>query len=299
MKWFLTITILVISLGTYAQRDLTPSKKSEAFGARDFRNLRNYGLQFQLGPTYTFTKRKTEEGSFDGSSRGNYLIEPDGRIGGYLELGLAHFPKKRSKLSLALKTVLVSYYDWGVGFKYIGGKETTTVNYTDVVGNVISTDEAQGKYYNGFLYGRFSLHKNIHFGGKKNFFLDNSLGINIDYNMLRADEASDYHSNYTSIFASQSRYHNPTVAQLHYGLGFGFRLKRGTYFIPGVRTPILGIYEWNSGRASLDWFSSRYHPVLFHLKIINLFEKKNKSGCPPVDASEEDKKRNKEFMQGN
>ena len=298
MKWIAGIVLVAVSFSVNAQRDFTPSKRSDAFGKRDLRDLRNTGLQLQLGPTFMFTKNKTEEGSFDGASRGNYLIEPDGRLGGYVELGLAHFPKKRSKLSLALKTVLVSYYDWGIGFKYLGGTEKTTVNYTDVLGAVISTDEVEGKFYNGFVYGRFSVHKNIHFGGNKNFFLDNSLGVNLDYNVLRADEASDYHTS-VSEFASEVKYHDPFVAQLHYGLGFGFRLKRGTYFIPGVRTPILGINEWNGGRPSLNWFASRYQPVLFHLKIINLFEKKNKSGCPTVGGSEDDKKRNKEFMQGN
>lgn len=302
MKIFLSIgiTVFAITFNLSAQRDLTPTKRSQAFGSRDFRNLSNTGLQFQLGPTYMFTKRKTTEESFtSGGNNGSYSIDPDGRWGGYAEVGLAHFPKKRSRLSLALKTVLVSYYDWGIGFKYLGGKESTTVNFYDSNGSVIRTDDGEGKFYNGYIYGRFSLHKNIHFGGNKNFFLDNSLGVNVDYRVITDDQQSDYHVDFSSIYSPDVYYHEPFVAQLHYGLGFGFRLRRGTYLIPGVRTPILGIHEWNKGNPSLKWFSSNYWPILFHVKIVNLFQKRNKSGCPPVDTNEEDRKRNEEYLQGN
>ncbi len=300
MRSIISFMIVATAFSVSAQRDLTPSKRSQAFGSRDLRNLSNTGLQFQLGPTYTFTRRRNIEESFSsGANNGNYTIDPAGRIGGYAEIGLAHFPKKRSGLSLALKTVLVSYYDWGVGFKYIGGKESTAVNFLDSNGDVIRTDEGEGKFYNGYLYGRFSLHKNIHFGGNKNFFLDNSLGVNIDYRIITDDQESDYHNAFSTIYSPGVYYHKPFVAQLHYGLGFGFRLRRGTYLIPGLRTPILGIHEWNKGNPSLKWFSSNYWPVLFHVKIINLFQKRNKSGCPPVDTNDEDRKRNEEFMQGN
>ncbi len=291
MKHLIVITILFLSGGVYAQRDFTPSSKKQAFGTRDFRNLGSTGLQFQLGPAYSFTKIKTSSEDFsNGSARGNYTTDPGGRFGVYVEIGLAHFPKKKK---------FYSYIDWGLGFKYLGGKEKTMINYTDVAGNVISTDEGKDKFYNGYAYGRFSLHKEVTFKKTEKLVLDNSLGFNVDYRVITDDQSSDYHNVYALQFSAGTYYHKPFVAQLHYGLGFRFKLRRGTYFIPGFRLPILGIQEWNRGKPSLRWFSSKYYPVLFQLKIINVFKKRKKGNCPAVETNEEDRKRNDEFMQGN
>ena len=107
MKGIGIAIILLISLSSIAQRDLTPSKKSQAFGSRDFRNLNNYGIQFQLGPTYTITRldknnRTTIADYAIDSINGQYTHNPKGLLGFYAEIGMAHFPKKRSKLSLSL-----------------------------------------------------------------------------------------------------------------------------------------------------------------------------------------------------
>lgn len=302
MRTLVLIVALFTGVSAFAQRDLTPSKKRDAFGTRDLRNLRNFGLQFQLGPTYMLTRLDKNNEVITATPtavspfRGNYTHDPYGRIGAYGEIGLFHFPKKRSKLSLALKTVLVSYYDYGIGFKYFRGGENNLVNYTDAAGNVVNTEERAYEMSNGNIYGRFSIHKNIHFKWhreKTNFFLDNSLGINVDYRLLTTSD--DY--NWSPI-TDQAKYYNPLHVQLHYGLGFGFRLKRGSYLIPGVRLPILGYQtavteltgDKNNffGKPSMHWFSSRYWPMLFHVKYMFVFEKKAK-GCPAVEINDQDK----------
>lgn len=306
-----TIAIIICTLvlsGVWAQRDLTPSKKRDAFGKRDLRALNNYGLQFQLGATTLLTRLNNDqidvETPTNDGFRGNYTHDPYGKIGLYGELGMFHFPKKRSKLSLALKTVLVSYYDWGVGFKYFRGGEQIEANFIDAGGTTVSSDEQTFNFSYGNVYGRFSLHKNIHFkknrDEKTNFFLDNSLGINIDYRVMTT---SDSYSWYTVMTENQA-YSNPLQIQLHYGLGFGFRLKRGSWLIPGVRTPILGYQQFVSfegssdkgessfGRPSTYWFSSRYWPLLIHVKYMFALEKKAK-GCPPVEVNDQDKNTNK------
>ncbi len=281
----------MIAFGAYSQRDLTPTKKRQAFGTRDLRNLSNTGLQFQLGATYLMTRpnsKNVETMYNNGLSEGSYSIDPSGRLGGYAEIGLTHFPKKRSKLSLALKTVLVSYYDWGLGFKYFRGVETITVNRLSPTGTIVGSQETAGDYASGWLYGRFSIHKNVHIKPIKNVFLDNSLGVNIDYNLLPSDESTGAYSGTLLSVGAPTHYHTPLVAQLHYGLGIGFRLKRGSYLIPGARLPILGINEWHKGNPSFKWFSRSYWPILFHVKYMFLFEKKAK-GCPAVEINDQDR----------
>lgn len=291
MKKIQLIIALLISFGSLAQRDLTPTKKSQAFGTRDFRNLSNTGLQFQFGATYLMTRPNSKNEILtyaNGLTDGTYSIDPSGRLGGFAEIGLTHFPKKRSKLSLALKTVLVSYYDWGLGFKYFRGVETITVNRIDPFGAVIGSQETSGEYSSGWLYGRFSLHKNVHIKALKNVFLDNSIGVNIDYNLLPSDQSGGLYTGTLASVGARTHFHTPLVAQLHYGLGIGFRMKRGSYLIPGVRLPVLGVNEWHKGNPSFKWFSRSYWPILFHVKYMFLFEKKAK-GCPAVEVNDQDK----------
>ncbi len=301
MKWITVLTLSFLSFGVFGQRDLTPSSRKQAFGKRDLRSLANYGLQFQLGATYLMSKLKND--SYEstpavGGFRGNYIPDPRGRLGGYAEIGMFHFPKKRSKLSLALGTVLVSYYDWGIGFKYFRGTEDLQRDFVDGLGTVVNSSTDPFNFEFGHIYGRFSLHKNIHFKknrgrDKSNFFLDNSLGINVDY---RVTTKTDPYVLATEV----QQYSAPLHAQLHYGLGFGFRLKRGAYLIPGVRSPLLGFQMTNpapantvSGRStfgnpSFHWFSTRYWPLLIHVKYMFAFEKKQK-GCPPAEINDQDR----------
>jgi hypothetical protein len=303
MRQAISLIIIVLCANQLvAQRNMNPSKKGDAFGKYDLRNLNNYGLQIQLGPTYMMTKLNneyTDVATTTDGFRGNYTHDPYGKFGVYGEIGMFHFPKKRSKLSLALKTVLVSYYDWGVGFKYFRGGERIEANFMDPGGNVVSTDERSFDFSHGNVYGRFSIHKNIHFKRHRetiNFFLDNSLGLNVDYRVLTGTD--DY--TWYGLMTANQRYTEPLQVQLHYGLGFGFRLKRGSYLIPGVRTPILGYQntlgalnetgggESSFGRPSVHWFSSRHWPLLIHVKYMFAFEKKAK-GCPPVEVNDQDK----------
>lgn len=306
MKWTLIVAGLLLSTSVIAQRDLTPGSKRDAFGKRDLRSLRNFGLQFQLGGTSYLTRLKNNQIEADATAssfRGNYTHDPIGKLGAYAEIGLFHFPKKRSKLSLKLKTVLISYFDYGVGFKYFRGGENIEIDQQDVLGNSLdgSPYEEAYNFSHGNLYGRFSIHKNVHFKKRRektNFFLDNSLGINIDYRLLTTSDGG--YSTF-SIMSTEQQYTKPLQVQLHYGLGFGFRLKRGSYLIPGVRLPIFGYQTMTSGaggsgedgssfgRPSSHWFSTRHWPIMFGIKYMFLFEKKSKKGdCPAVEINGQD-----------
>ncbi|MDX2359403.1 MAG: hypothetical protein QNK23_01260 [Crocinitomicaceae bacterium] len=309
MKWIYALVLVLITTITFGQRDLTPSNRRQAFGSRDTRTLNPYGLQIQLGGTFLMSKLKNETHEVEsttGSFRGNYSHDPFGKLGGYVEIGMFHFPKKRSKLSLWMKTVLVSYYDWGIGFKYFRGGEDTQINFVDpITGSTSSLDPSERNLFEfGHVFARFSLHKNIHFknrdGDKSNFFLDNGLGINVDY---RVTTKSEFTTAYpiTTVDPGHN-YSSPLFAQIHYSLGLGFKLKRGSYLIPGVRLPLLGyqmIQEGapsNSvsgrsvfGNPSIQWFSAKHWPILFTVKYMFAFEKKNKGDCPAVGTNDQDR----------
>ena len=302
MKYILTLVVLGMAGSFFAQKDFTPSNRKKAFGTVDNRALRLTGLQVELGPAYTFTSLKTIEGDFNnGGSRGNFEIDPKGRFGGYVDIGLAHYLKNPITLGSPEKkqVVLFNMMDWGLGFKYIGGKEQTTVNYTDIGGNTISSDEQLDKFFNGYLTARFSLHRSFTPKKWEKFFFDTHIGFNVDYRLITADQESNYHTNFVQPYSPDIQYHRPLVAQMHLGGGIGFKARKGTNLFLGLRAPVLGIYEWNKANPAQAWYSSNYFPVFLHLKVINLFQKRSKGSCNGAEATEEDRKKNEEFMQGN
>lgn len=295
MKILIAAVSILFAISTFAQRDLTPGKRrGDVFGKADYKDYRFYGLQVSAGPTFPFTRFNKNNPLYSTTDElgrpMDYTFDPGGKLGVFLEVGLAHFPQKRSKLSQKLKFIFVSYYDWGLGFKLHGGSEKTTINYYNAFGEPTFSEEGQGDYYNGYVYGRFTLHKNININ--KRLFIDNGLGVNFDFRVINGNREYDGAS-----LPQMQSFHKPLVAQLHYDLGLGFKLSRRFYFIPGAQIPLISFHEWRGGCADLKWFSSNYLPVLYHLKFIYLFEKKVK-GCN-VPGTEEDKKRNNEFLQNN
>lgn len=288
----LTLGLALCFSAVEAQTPYKPKKrKKDYFGKKENPNdkVRPIGLQLQLGPTYTFTKRKNEMVQSDPSAtdRFQYVHDPKGDFGIYAEIGLVRFNVKDPKFKFGR---FVDYFDFGIGYKLLRGSETTTLDQLDATGNIQSTSTGNGKFSNGYLYGRFSLHKLQYVNKTKNIFLDHSLGINGDYLVTGGDQ------NYQGLVIPQTQYFSdPFRLQLHYGLGFGIRLKKGVYLVPGVQLPILGIQDWNNGSPSLRWYSSKYYPVQFQIKYIRLFPAKQGKGCYEGDPAE--RKKNEEYMQ--
>ncbi len=302
MKWMITAALVGLAFAGMAQRDLNPRNGNPFGGAESFKDYNLYGLQFQLGPTFLMNSPRNERYDVNGVFRGDYLHNPKTRLGAYAEIGMFHFPKKRSKLSQKLKYIFVSYYDWGLGFKYFRGAEDITANFEDASGGYIGSEDRTYNFSNGNVYGRFSLHKNIHFTPKKrrkklNFFLDNSLGLNFDYRVLNT---ADTYTDWYGVMEENQQYYRPFHAQLHYGLGFGWSPRRSVFIIPGVRLPIVGYHSaaqamdgsgdkqnyW--GKPSMHFFSSRYWPILFNVKVMFAFPKKQK-GCATGITNDQDK----------
>ena len=124
--------------------------------------------------------------------------------------------------------------------------------------------------------------------------MDNGIGGDINYRLLKQSSYSVTNEKLVQNGITQS-FADPFIANIHYNIGFGFRLKRGSYCIPSVQLPIIGLYEWNQGSPRFDWFSSQYLPIIFKLKFVRLFTK-HTGGCDSF-GSEEDRKRNEEYMQ--
>jgi hypothetical protein len=283
MKSFLLILVSLICFGSViAQKK---SRKDFFGGPKDYRNLSNKGLTFSLGTTYTFT----DTSSFYIDERTDYKFQPKGKYGFFAEIGTVAFNLKKPKFKWGN---LIKYTDWGIGFNLYGGSENT------IVYNSAEKSEKQvsfGSFYLGNVTGRLTFHHTFYIP-KTTIMIDNGLGINLDYRVLKNSSFDKTPEELAALNINTQTYSGNFFAQLHYNLGIGVKLKRGSYIIPTMQIPILGMYAWNKGSARTNWFSSDYLPVIFKLKFIYLFEKRSKGGCENF-GSEEDRKRNEEYMQ--
>jgi hypothetical protein len=286
---FVYFTLLISSL-SFAQGGFKKGSKG-----RDYILVKNDGIQFSFGPTYLMPSKAISGEITDNSgARGIYEIKPKGNVGFFAEFGMAHFPKWRP----LIKNRLLDYVDWGFGYRQYSGEESTTIQFKNALGEVVSTQTGNGEFRNGYLYGRISAHNLKYIGKKKidkakKYFIDQSLGLNFDYNLFQGDK--DYKDNFSQ-YQKDLSFQKPLMVQMHYSLGFGIRLNRAWMMIPGVQIPILGLYQWNGFNAKMDWFSSQYWPVQAQIKFIKLFERPPKCGAY---GDSQDAEYDKKFRMGN
>ncbi|MCO5258768.1 MAG: hypothetical protein M9916_01370 [Crocinitomicaceae bacterium] len=292
MKFILSLLLVVgLVFSGSGQRNLVPGKgktKKDFFGGEaDFKEYRPFGLQLSAGPTFTIPTRPRPITSDFITPGGVFqrTTTPKGIPGVLVEVGMIHFPTKRSKLSQKLKYIFVSYIDWGIGFKMLNGTETTRFTKLDPIsGSEISTEEQSGVFNNLFVTARVAVHKNFYIG--KKYFIDNGFGVNVDFNFNR--KPTGYTPWVENTGTTTHYFHQPLMAHIHYELGFGFRLSRRSMLIPSVQVPIFGLYEWRKGASDFKWFDSNYYPMSVKLKWTYLFEKKVK-GCAPARVNDQDK----------
>lgn len=260
----------------------------------------NHGIQFSLGPTYSFhNKPILGELMTSNGARGNYSITPKSQLGIYAEFGMVHFPKwKGTPIKALKKSRIIDYFDWGFGYAMYRGTEQTDITYKNAFGDVLSTSTGIGQFKNGYLYGRYSAHSLLYFGKKKivkvrKHFIDNSLGLNVNYCISPGNTI--YQDNFTSYMAPQvfQGYLDQKVrVQFDYSLGVGIRLNKAWMFVPSVTIPIVVVKDWYGFNANIHWYSSGYWPIQAQVKFIKLFEKPNKCG---VYSTPEDKEMQKQY----
>lgn len=246
-----------------------------------------HGLQVNFGPNYTIPSRKIEDevllpNSLNGEDAlAKYTLIPEGRLGGFLELGMVHITKRPRKI--------IHYYDWSIGFKMIGGREYAKTDLYNNRDTLIGSFDGSGEFFNGYLYGRFAVHNVWQIN--ENLFLDNALGFNVDYMAIKGDQS--YKGFRPPV---PQKFQGDLVAQLNYALGLGFKpnIQKGFFVVPTIEAPFLGAYEWNGGTPQIHWFSSRYYPLTFKVRLIWLF-RKDPNACPPVEINSDDRERAREF----
>lgn len=298
-KWILLLLIFIAGFASAQKSGKYGKSRGDFFGgAEDYRDISKNGLQISFGVNYTLTPKNLTYNGVDAALANrpyDATVDPSGRLGGFIDIGMAHYRLKSSKVLGAIYKLrkdnkpikciggnLFHRFDWGLGFDYIGGAEKTIVNYPTF--NL--TNESKGSFYNGYLYGRVTADRFTQLNDK--WHLETGLGLNFNYNILPAAKAG-----YIAPSAPL-RFQKDFMMQLHGHLGFNYRIRRGDYLVFGFYLPAIGFYEWNKAKPTIQWYSSNYYPLHLQVKWIHHFTKKS-NGCNT--GSPEDRKRNEEYMQ--
>jgi hypothetical protein len=284
MRFYLTIILSLSVLFATAQeskrkRNQRNSRKNEElvdFSGR----YRLKGWHFAPGVDYTLTRFKNEEETLidRNDTLYNATFDPNGKFGLYFEVGRYHLFKYG---------VLFNYMDYSLAYKAIKGTESYTgTMMTESTSSILANTSGDADFKHKYLLGNINFNNIIPLGSYS--FLQNSLGFNIDFRF------SDKRNNHTNTFGQTQADPSRLLAQLHYKIGFGYKLNEKIFLIPSLETPILNIFQWDKFKSTDPMFSSRYRPIIFTLRIAWL--SKSKPGdCPPVYGSPDDKAKQKAY----
>lgn len=201
-----------------------------------------YPLSIPLNHSKTFTDPL--DNPFDVS------FKPSGKIGIYLEGG---------RYRILQYSYLFKYLDYGLAYKWLRGQE----------GFSYSGGSGTGMFSDHFLLAHVNLNNVINI--TNNSFLQNSIGLNADYALLKSRSSG---------FGTGEEFPEPFVGQLHYKIGYGFKMNDRLMVIPSLEIPLINLYPFEFPKSTLSYHNSRYHPLLLSVRF--LFLRPTGVECPPV-----------------
>lgn len=264
--------ILLFQLNGHAQKRRGKPASFQRHYNEIFPALPQYrlgGWYIAPGATYMLTWFKSEEAVFESATQSlNASIKPMGKPGIYFEVG---------RYRMLPYSRLFKYLDYGIAYKSLRGKESlggdvTTVPAETVIGPV-AANSSFGYHY---ATAHFNLNHVTRLG--KYNFLQNTIGANTDYAFI---------ANFDAAYPSLASPADPgkILAQLHYKIGYGIKMRGNLMLIPALETPILNFMPFDLPRSSLHFFSSRYRPIIFSLRFLFIRPAKG-DVCTPVKTRE-------------
>lgn len=239
---------------------------------------RRMGFYLAPGITYTLPRFKNEEEEVwrNGDTSYTALYDPNGRLGLYLEGGLSWYTRD---------PVVVDYFDVGIAYKNLRGSEA----YEGTLARADSTAlfAGEGTFAERLLTFHVNANKFIQVADYQ--FIQLSLGANLDYRLGSAYEHSG------GPLLDQHAFPPDLIGQAHFKLGYGFKVTGNLLIIPAVETPIFSVVPEDQGFGQLQWFSSRYRPMILSVRFLWLRARKG-FDCPPVIKHNDfEKQRVKEY----
>ena len=243
----------------------------------DDTNYKLSGWLVGAGATYTFSLPSVTEHIYqignDTILTANFAAS--GNLGFLVEGG--RFTMTYSKI--------VPYLDYGALFKLIRGTQDYTgyLSESDIQDTILISQSSASfsNYYASVYFNANNAIRVSEFG-----FIQNSLGINLDYKVIETLKGT------APMFPGSKSTSEVFLAQLHYKLGYGFRLDKKHYLTFTLETPILTAFPWDDGKSTIAIFDSRYRPILFSVRLMFL-NTNSRPDCNKPTQINMNKKRNK------
>jgi len=278
MKRSLLIVLLLMMVGPTWGQGLMQRKRRDIIPLEG--QALRIGFYFAPGITYTLPQGKDEEREVyrNADTLFTAAFEPKGRFGAYFEAGLAWYTRD---------PVIVDYLDLGIAYKGLRGAEAFAGTYA--IGNTAVPLAGDGIFKDDRLTIHFNANKFIPTWRYQ--FVQLSLGANAD---LRLSGSREYTGAlyYNDVLLPHSPGHEvsegpePSAftdpwAQLHFKLGYGFKVSGTLLIIPAIETPIFGVRPDDEGRfGAMRWLNSEHRPLILSVRFLFLRARKG-FDCPP------------------
>jgi hypothetical protein len=244
--------------------------------------FKNWGWYAGIGGNYTIPTSGKSNMSYglDADTSSAYLFSPVGKLGGMLEGGAFYM----------FDNPYVAYVDGGIRVNWFSGKEKFDAYQIDQqTTDTLSMQSGDQQFSMANVSLRLNANNAIQVS--KYGFIQNTLGVNFDYNFYHATKVDP--ENYSFPAGSLNTEKDPSFQmQFHYQIAYGFRLDLMHYMIIGLDTPILTFVPWENGKPSIAFFHSSYLPVTLSVRFMFL-QKSNRPDCqkpPPLDMNKKRKK---------
>lgn len=180
---------------------------------------------------------------------------------------------------------LISYVEVSAGLKSLRGVETFDAVLEDPTRETPFVQSGEGTF--SLQYATLSATAHNIKQLSDFTFIQNSLGLNGDYKFA---ENVYYNDRGLPIDLMDAP---GFLFQMHYRLGFGFKVAQRFIIIPSLETPIITIHEFDDMNSRLEVFNSRYRPLILRCTIM-MFDNKAQRKCP----SKKPKRRSSESLFG-
>ena len=259
-RLLLLFPLLALVASTQAQR-LMQRKRPDIIPLEG--SAKRIGWFVEPGITYTLPRFKDQEEEVLRNADTVYTAtyDPSGKVGLYLGAGLTWFTRD---------PVILDYFDVGLAYKNLRGKEALAGNL--IRGDSISTTTGEGSFAEEFVTLSANANKFIQTGDYQ--FVQLSLGANADYRFGSSSEQTG------DPVLNDHAIPPDLIAQLHFKLGYGFKLRSKLIMIPAIETPIFSVVPEDQGFGKLQWFSSEYRPLILSVRFLFL-RARNGFDCPP------------------
>jgi hypothetical protein len=214
---------------------------------------KNTGWFIAPGITYMLpvNRRESLTGYLENAEGLDTLYSGDfsraGKIGAYIEAGRHKFYSGR---------ILLDHLDYGIHYKMLRGRDSFD---GAIFGPGGSAPLQSNSTFSDHFLGAFVNFSNI-LQLTDHFWIQNSLGANADFALISRRVNGPY-------FGADWQDPGKIVGQFHYKLSFGWKPEPGIYIVPSIETPILGVYPWYDLKSTLPYYTGKYRPIIFSIRI--------------------------------